>query len=94
MQINWMKYENKDHVLAWFLCEAMSKAGIKKFGTFDSEKLDVVLTVNGVEADFEETMKFLQGQLQDIEARGFTEGNRQAKYDLHDKIGELLGINA
>lgn len=36
MIIDWLEYDKKDHVMAWFLLEAMSKAGIGKFGEFDS----------------------------------------------------------
>ena len=70
----------------------MSKVGIEKFGKFNSEKLDVVMTVNGVEVPVESTMNFLQSQLHRIEADGFAEGRRQAKQGLHDKIGEMLGL--
>ena len=52
MKIDWLEYENKDHVLAWFLVEAMSKARIDKFGKFDFSQLEVELTVNDLSSNY------------------------------------------
>lgn len=82
MKINWLEYDNKDHVLAWFLVEAMSKTGIDNFGNFDSSALDVELTINGVQVSFIETMEFLQTQLDKI----YNDGKKDGAQILIDKI--------
>lgn len=64
MKIDWIEYEDMSHVLAWFLLEVMSQAGIEKFGKFDSSKLDVVLTINGIEVSIADTFENLQNQLE------------------------------
>ena len=92
MNIDWLEYEKKDHVLAWFLCEAMSEAKITKFGDFDSSKLEVILKVNGIEVPITGPMEVLQKQITDIEESARKEGFEQAKYVLQDKIAELLQV--
>lgn len=91
MKINWLEYERKEHVLAWLLVEAMSKVGMNKFGDFDSSKLDVVLTVNGIEVPVEDSMDFLQSQLHAIGKEGYDNGYKQATQDIHEKLGEFIG---
>ena len=78
MNIDWVDYDKGDHVLAWFLIEAMSAVGIKRFGDFDSSKLEVELKVNGVEVPVVGPMESLQQQLKRIEEKGFKEGYKQA----------------
>lgn len=90
MKIDWLKYENEEHVLSWFILEAMSKIGIDKFGDFDSSSLDVELKINGLEVPIVEPMEFLQSQLKDIEAGGKKKGIEQAEYLIRDNIERLL----
>ena len=94
MNIDWMNYENKDHVLAWFLVEAISAADITRFGDFDSSKLEVELKVNGIEVPIVEPMERLHQQLKEIEEGGRKAGYKQARDDILDKIVALLDIEA
>lgn len=94
MNIDWMDYKNKDHILAWFLVEAMSAADITRFGDFDSSKLEVELKVNGIEVPIVEPMEHLQQQLKEIEEGGRKAGYEQARDDLRDKIDALLDVDA
>lgn len=98
MIIDWLEYENKEHVLSWFLLEAMSfgKTDItKKFGDFDSSKLDVKLTVNGIEVPIEGPMNFLQEQLdvirKDAEIMGRKKLHDEIKCTINDIIDDFVG---
>ena len=93
MKIDWIEYEMKDHPLAWFLVEAMSRSGIKKFGKIDSKNLDVVLTVNGIEVPIVEVMDYLNSQLNYIENRGFEKGKNEARNLIQDNIDKILSID-
>ena len=92
MKINWHDYDEKDHVLAWFLLEAMSQAGIDKIGRFESSELNVEIKVNGIEIPIIEPMNFLQDQLDAIKEEGHRNGYREAKYDMKDKFEQLFGL--
>lgn len=85
-----MKYEEKNHVLSWFLTEAMSHIGIEKFGEFDSSKLNVELRVNGIDIPIIEPMEHLQGQLKNIEEEGKDAGKQEAICKIQDNIERLL----
>ncbi len=86
MLIDWMKYEKKDHVLSWVILEAMSEIGIKKFGEFDSSKLNVEFKVNGIEVPFESIMNLLDSQLDSIKEESINEGKQQ----MIDNVQKLL----
>jgi len=92
MIINWHDYEEQDHVLSWFLLEAMSRAGVSEFGDFESSTLDVEIKVNGIEIPLTEPMEFLQSQLEAIKEQGRDEGYAQAKLDIRDSLTKLFGI--
>ena len=93
MIIDWEKYEERDHVLSWFLLEAMSQAGIKNFGEFESTELDVEIKVNGIEIPILEPMNFLHDQLDAIKEEGHRNGYKEAQYDLRMKLNSLLGLD-
>ena len=93
MQIDWKEYEARGHVMSWFLLEVMSQAGIEKFtctDNFDSSKIDAVLTINGVEVDFIQTMNFLNSQLEQIEKDGYKNGVRDTKQHIVEKISNFV----
>lgn len=93
MKIDWKEYDARGHVISWFLLEVISQAGIDKFidnGDFDSSKIDVVLTVNGVDVDFVQTMNFLNSQLEQIEKDGYKNGVRDTKQDIVEKISNFV----
>lgn len=94
MLINWKDYEDKEHVLSWFLTEAMSEAGIKKFGEFDSSKLDVRLTVNGIEVPIIKPMEYLNEQLNAIEEHGIKIGMEDAKIHIQNNISWILDLES
>lgn len=91
MKIDWKEYENEDHVMVWFLLEAMSEIGIEKFGDFDSFPLDVCITVNGREVPITGPMERLQSQLQKIEEGGKIKGREDACFDITQNIEKILG---
>lgn len=91
MKINWLKYENKNHVMAWVLLECMSEIGIETFGEFDSSNIDVELRINGIEVPVEKPMDFLNSQLDEIEANGIEKGREKERNILREKLYNLLG---
>ena len=90
MKIDWKEYEDKDHVMAWFLVEAMSEIGIEKFGDFDSSQLDVCITVNGHEVPITGPMESLQAQLKQIEEGGMAKGREDACFEITQNIEAIL----
>ena len=92
MEIDWKKYEDKEHVMAWFILEAMSAIGIEKFGDFDSSKLDVCITVNGLEVPITDPMDALQSQLKAIEDGGKKIGREDACFLITKNIEAILDI--
>ena len=92
MKINWHKYEGEQHVIAWFLLEAMSCVGIEKFMPLDAENLEVELKVNGVEVPIEKPMNFLQGQLDMLKKDGIREGKEEAAQQIKENIDTILCI--
>lgn len=90
MIIDWLEYEDKEHVMSWLLLEAMSATGIGKFGKFDSSKLDVRLEVNGIEVDLLGAMENLQSQLKQIEINGFKRGYEHAVDHVRDDLTNAL----
>ena len=88
--IDWLEYDEKEHVISWTLLEAMSKAGMDEFEGFDSSALEVQLLVNGVEVSFIGCMELLQEQLKDIELRGFKRGVEEASYALNGVVERTL----
>ena len=97
MIIDWLGYERnrQESLVAWFLLETMSKAGIEKFGDFDSSELDVVLTVNGVEVPVVPVLEFLQSQITRIEDEARKRGRDELAEELIDRGTEFLrGLTA
>ena len=80
MIINWKEFEDKDHVIAWLIVEAI--AGSKRFkkmeSYFDPTKMDVRMTINGVEVPIIGPLLALQGQLERIEKEGKIKGLEEA----------------
>ncbi|WP_415912526.1 hypothetical protein [Neptuniibacter sp. QD37_11] len=92
MLVDWKELEDKEHVLAWLLVDAMSEVGMEKFGKFDSSKLDVEMKVNGIEVPVLSAMEHLQTQLSSIKEAGRKEGLADARQLLQDNIDQLLAI--
>jgi len=90
MIIDWMKYENKGHVLAWVIIEAMSEIGIEKFGKFHPEKLEVEFKINGQEVPFESVMNFLQKQLDGIKKQGIEKGLCEARQQMQEYFDDMI----
>ncbi|WP_422451893.1 hypothetical protein [Endozoicomonas sp. ALC066] len=90
--INWDEYEERDHVIAWFIVEAMSRAGIGKFGKFDNEKMEVSLKINGIDVPFKEAMEYLNTQLEGIRNKGVEHGKEIAAWEIKENIDKLLGV--
>ncbi|MET4695229.1 hypothetical protein [Endozoicomonas lisbonensis] len=90
--IDWNEYEEKEHVIAWFIVEAMTKAGFDRFGKFDNEKMEISMQINGIDVSFKETMEFLNTQLDDIKNRGFEHGKEVAGWEIKENIDKILGI--
>jgi hypothetical protein len=93
MIIDWKEFEDKEHVTAWLILEAMSETGIDKFGKFDSSRLDVEMRINGIEVDIIPALEFLQKQLGGIKEGGFKEGVEHAALKLQENIDQVLDIN-
>lgn len=91
MKIDWLEYDSKDHVLAWVLLEAMSKAGIERFGQFNSSDLEVELTVNGISVPIVEVMEFLQSQLDRLQKDAERAGREMMVREIQNKLPTLLG---
>jgi len=99
--IDWKIYDETDHVIAWFLLEAMTKLGIEKFidipetddglTKFDSSKLTVDLKINGIRVSFVETMEFLNSQLKQIEEDGKEEGQEEMRESIIKNIDMIIG---
>jgi hypothetical protein len=64
MNINWFELHEKEHIFASLLNHAFSGKGFDNLENFDSTKLDVVLSINGVEVNILESMDFLQRKIQ------------------------------
>lgn len=90
--INWLEYENKNHVLAWLIVEAVSQ-NIGALGEFDSTKMEVELVINGVSYDVVQSCELLQAQLADIEKQGFKKGVESAAQQMRDNIDKVLEID-
>jgi hypothetical protein len=91
MLVNWLEQHAKDDdVLGWFLVEAMSAAGIEKFGEFDSSGLDVVLTVNGIEVPVVPVFEFMQSQLSRIKKEAQNHGQEVLVDKLLEKLEEFV----
>ena len=93
MIVDWKEFEDKEHVTAWLILEAMSGVGIDKFGEFDSSALDVEMKVNGIEVDVISALEFLQKQLGDIEKEGFTAGVEHTICKLQENIKEVCDVD-
>jgi len=93
MIIDWKEFEDKDHVTAWLVLEAMSGVGIEKFGDFDSSALDVEMKVNGISVDVISVLEFLQKQLTGIEREGFKKGVEDAIYKLQENIEAVCAVD-
>lgn len=98
--VDWLEYDKKEHVIAWFLLEAMSKVGIDKFiekpdndglSKFDSSKITVDFKINGVRVSFVDTMEFLQSQLTAIEEAGKEQGQAEMRELIHENLDMILG---
>ena len=103
MIINWHDYQDKDHVIAWLVVEAIagSKVWKKLEKDFDPSKMDVKMNINGIEVPIIGPLLDLQGQLERIEIEGKAKGIEDAinmvvdvlderKEDLIDHIRERL----
>ena len=91
MKINWIEHERKNHILAWVLLESMvAGEGIGRFGKFNSEEMDVVLTVNGIEIDFAHSMDLLENHLTTMQEKFLQEGENNAKTDLLNDLHDFL----
>jgi len=99
--IDWKKYDEKEHVIAWFLLEAMSKLGIEKFidiaetddglTSFDSSKITVDLKVNGIRISFVDTMEFLNSQMNQIQEDGKEEGQEELRSLIIKNLDMIIG---
>lgn len=92
MQINWLEYDKKDHVLAWLVCEAVSE-NIEQLGKFDASKMDVELVVNGVSYDIVKACEFLQSQLDRLEKSGYDNGFAAAVERIKENIDDVVKID-
>ena len=93
MQIDWKEYGARGHIIYWFLLDLMHQEGIENFinnEDFDRSKIDVVLTVNGINVDFIQTMDYLHSQLGQIEKDGYKNGVRDTKQDIVEKINNFV----
>ena len=99
--IDWKLYDTQEHVIAWFLLEAMSKLGIEKFidikekddglTSFDSSKITVDLKINGIRVSFVDTMEFLNSQLKQIQEDGKEEGQEEMRELIIKNIDMIIG---
>lgn len=64
MNINWVELHEKEHMLAFIIAQAVSKKEFDIFEGVDSTKLDVLLSINGVEVNILESMGLLQSKIQ------------------------------
>lgn len=70
MIANWNELDNQQHILAWFLLEAMVDLGMENFDkSTDYKKLDVELTVNGIRVPIEKTFNFMNKQINEKAAK-------------------------
>lgn len=95
MIIDWLKYNKQDHVIAWFLGEAMSSKNTnleKSFPPFDSSQLDVKLTINGVEVNFVKVMDFLQAQLHARRLQGVVQGRDEVREEVKDNLDRMVDV--
>lgn len=76
MKINWQEYQDKEHVLAWFISGVITERQIKD-KTFNNAAIDVEFTVNGETVDFLKCFELLQSQLNNIEKNGIETGRQQ-----------------
>jgi len=84
--VNWQEYEEKNHVLAWFLIEVMSHVGMEKFEDFDPKELKVEFKVNGVDIPVVPAFQLLQDQWNQAgDARIY-----RKKQEIKDKLQELI----
>ena len=94
MLINWLDHSKNNDVLGWFLMSAMTEAGIDRFtdrfGNLDSSKLDVVLTVNGVEVPVTTVFEVLQGQLTQLKEEARKKGRAELSEKLLDTARDIL----
>ena len=92
-EINWVEYDQRDHVLAWLLCEAINsqelREHVKQGNKFDGQHLDVKLTVNGIECDLLRAANYLQSQLESIENRGKAKGRSQVQNNALTGVEEM-----
>jgi hypothetical protein len=94
MEIDWLKYERKNHVMSWLILEAMAEIGIDKFGKFDASKLDVELKINEIEVPIIGAMEHLQGKLSYLKDQGRKEGMIEAEQIMRDNIQRVFeGLN-
>ena len=73
MKINWFELYEKKHMLASLLAQAVSKKEFDISEGVDSTKLDVVLSINGVEVNILESMDSLQRKIQSSHAEDLLE---------------------
>lgn len=87
--INWLEYEKQNHVISWVLLHAIAEQKDEIFNdSFDSSKLDVSMTINGVDVDVIETLTSLQSQLVRIESAGVELGKKIMFGELQDFLTE------
>ena len=76
--IDWQEYDEKNHVIAWLLVEALSIddliEDIAERAEWDPKALSVRLEVNGFEVPFVKVMQMLEDQLEEVEKKGYDRG--------------------
>jgi len=88
MKIDWLEYQNKNHILAWFILEVIGEVGKENIKDFDPSSLDVSLTVNGETVSLMKHMDNLNNQLDSIEKSGYRKGYREAITDACNKLDD------
>ena len=87
MKINWIEHESKasngDYV-SYFLLNMMANHGIEKFGKFDGENLEVKCQINGIEVNFEDTIKEVEQQHDRMLESKAKEILHEIEFDLED----------
>ena len=99
--INWpeMEANHRRDLMCWFIIETMTRRAhvvdghgdiTKSFPDLDVTKLEVVMTINGVEVPVVETFKKAEAQFDAIVAKKAAEMVRTALNDGVDKFNQIV----
>jgi len=75
MIIDWKKYNNKNHIFAWFVTTAIGVKGWDNFVDIDSSKMNITLLINDIEIPIDILMNKLEQQLEQVRLKGLKEGS-------------------